>query len=399
MSFKIGNEYWTNYSQNSQVEYKNRCITSPFSRKFIEVLASNINLISIDLEGCIFQSDFTGNLLRVVTKLQTLSMKCAKFNASEALQFIDAIATNTSVTSLSLDTCNFEDDSPALITALIATNTALKTLNLSYGRINGIHFAKTFASNFTLSSIDLTGTHMSDAAIKFLAVSLKTNQSLETLNLAANHIFNNGAIALANALKYNTVLTTLNLENNNIGFEGAGAFYFATALRTLNLTGNEIRAEGAIRLLKANTSLTSLSLLACRLTDDAGGFIQVLESNTTLTSLNLSFTDINIANVLPLIRANTTLTTLGLRDQMLNISNKSFLDLLTNLQINPSITSINTPSQKRQQYEINIITHRNRYNQKRRFCTLFRLLYKSAIAFPIERTIINRRVMKELSDD
>lgn len=192
-------------------------------------------------------------------------------------------------------------DITKLIQAL-ATNTCLTTLVLAGNQIGdegAKALARALVTNTCLATLDLAGNLIGDEGAEALARVLVTNTCLTTLDLADNLISDKGAKALGRALASPGVhLSTLIINNNRIGDEGMEALV-ATSLSTLCVCCNRISDEGAKALEKAlasNTNLTFLSLSGNWISKEEGAkaLQRALATNAYLTDFNYQIVPINM---------------------------------------------------------------------------------------------------------
>lgn len=159
--------------------------------------------------------------------LTTLDLNNRKLDSHDIQQLVDALVTNTTLTTLNVEGNNIGDEGAKAL----AANTILISLNIGYNQV-GVKGAKALAANTTLTTLNVGGNFIGDEGAKALA----DNATLITLNVETNKISDNGARALAT----NITLTTLYLNNNLIGAEGAKALAVNKTLTALNIKHNNI---------------------------------------------------------------------------------------------------------------------------------------------------------------
>ncbi|CAF1315247.1 unnamed protein product [Adineta steineri] len=169
-----------------------------------------------------------------------------------ARHFADALRHNTTLTTISLECNDIEDDAAQYLADALQHNTTLTTLKLGsngIGEVTAQHLADALRHNTTLTTLSLYNERIGNVGAQHLADALRHNTSLTTLNVGGNEIGDVGTQHLADALWHNSTLTTINLASNEI--KAVGAQYLADALRhnstltTLELYRNEIGAAGA----------------------------------------------------------------------------------------------------------------------------------------------------------
>ncbi|KAG0046352.1 hypothetical protein BGZ83_008494, partial [Gryganskiella cystojenkinii] len=92
--------------------------------------------------------------------------------------------------------------------------------------------AEALKTNSTLTTLCLQSNSIGDKGAQALTESLLTNSTLTTLDLRHNSIGPSGAQALAEALKTNLTLTLLNLSNNTMGPNGTQALPITTMVKS-----------------------------------------------------------------------------------------------------------------------------------------------------------------------
>ncbi|XP_068699896.1 protein NLRC3-like isoform X2 [Montipora foliosa] len=264
--------------------------------------------------------------LAVNTSLTTLHLCKGLFGAEGATSLSQALAVNTSITTLNLSRNSIGAEGATSLSQAVAVNTSLTTLDLSDNGIRpegATSLSQALAVNTSLTTLNLSRNSIGAEGATSLSKALAVNTSLTTLNLSWNSIGAEGATSLFQALAVNTSLTTLDLHDNSIGDEGATSLFQAlavnTSLTTLDLHDNSIGDEGATSLSQAlagNSSLTTLDLHDNSIGDEgATSLSQAVAVNTSLTTLNLSRNSIGAEGATSLFQAlavNTSLTTLNL---------------------------------------------------------------------------------------
>eukprot|EP00934_Nitzschia_sp_Nitz4_P008025 Nitzschia sp. Nitz4//scaffold224_size33420//23814//28117//NITZ4_007891-RA/size33420-augustus-gene-0.43-mRNA-1//1//CDS//3329542653//8015//frame0 len=153
---------------------------------------------------------------------------CLRNNSLEKLTGLtNFLRSSTHLTELNLSKNQLKDDGVTVLINAISRNarTRLSKLNLSRNQIWSLSESSRtfFASNQTLTTLNLENNFLRDASVGMLATCISNNENtvLEKLYLGNNAIGKFGAEALSGMLRQNSVLTTLGLTGNEIGDEGA----------------------------------------------------------------------------------------------------------------------------------------------------------------------------------
>lgn len=130
--------------------------------------------------------------------------------------------------------------------------------------------------NTTLEALELSGNHLSDKGIDYLAQALMMNNSILTkLYCGSNGITDQGAQYIAQLLKKNRTLTRLDLSFNEIGDRGVRRLattlaHFNTTLIQLNLSWNTSIGESSVdslaEMIENHRAFESLDVSKCSLT-------------------------------------------------------------------------------------------------------------------------------------
>lgn len=278
----------------------------------------------------------------------------------------DALADNTTITSLLLGTDGIGDGGAADVARLIERNAHLEIVYLgcnfisetgaatlahsltrntsvtglwlkrnSLGATGFLHIAEMLRHNHTLRALDLVNTEPGEAGLnELLDALIHENRAVERLYLGGNRIGTNGAKQLAELLRHNPNLKALLLNVNHLEDEGVALFTDGLmrndTLEELGLGSNHIGPEGIASLLPAlrrHPVLTALDLgysastqvLGARANylGDAGAILLAhwLRDNPPLRRLNLRGNGIGIAGRAALraaLETNTNLLHLAL---------------------------------------------------------------------------------------
>lgn len=252
--------------------------------------------------------------------------------------------------------------SAVFVASLLPSNTALTVLSLAHNRL-GARAATALAEALPLQSslthIDLTGNQLGLSGARALAEALLaaptsalTTLSLEGAPLPVRQLRGSdatralkldrrglgpiSAVVIAGLLKANGTLTALSLIDNAVGSDGASAIVQSlkgTKCATLDLTSNEIGKEGAkaigehLAALSAHANLTSLNL------DGFALPIKKLRGADDTTTKPVDMIDLHKKRLGPLsglviaalVRSNAALTNLNLSGNTLGVVGASAL--------------------------------------------------------------------------
>ncbi|CAG9465436.1 unnamed protein product [Pedinophyceae sp. YPF-701] len=194
----------------------------------------------------------------------------------DVLEFAAAVAENTRLRKLSLDTCCVGDQGAAALgEALRGSGLMSLTVRTATGfqydepgmRMSAVGARKLIASLASggvrvLRELDLSGNDLGGEGAAALAAALP-RLGLRKLDLACCGIGDEGAVRLAEALSASG-LQDVSLERNKVGDEGARALSAAiedgTTLVSLNLGGNRISEAGGTLLSSALQARDGMTL-------------------------------------------------------------------------------------------------------------------------------------------
>lgn len=239
-----------------------------------KALASNTSLTTLELKTCQLTSDDVGQLsvhLAANTTLQVLDLSDNDFDDGVGWALKLLLQQSTSITSLDLSRNSIDSEDLSHLVAGLKDNPTLKRLDLSLCELGpdaNQSLAELLQLN-TLAELALRQNDLADDSVSFstLADALPPASALIRLDLSDNMISNQAMENLCSRLLGHSTLETLTLSNNLVGSDEAWAL--AT-------------------LLKHNTSLSSLTLNACAIDDVAAELIfSALPSNERLRTLRL----------------------------------------------------------------------------------------------------------------
>ena len=224
-------------------------ITSPTPREIEEIdriLPSNIHITYLEciiVPGTRLINIFT-MIKNNIINIKMLTLRQCSIRHTEIEILVDALTTNTTITTLEITGCDIHDIGAHAIGTMLMTNTTITSLSIRFD--------------------DITG-----EGIHTIATMLTTNTTITQLDLMHNNLRNEGAILIANMLAVNTTLTILNLCINNIGDNGIRAIADAlrrnkkTKVRHLYLYNNRfdiIGVQSLLTMLETNKTVEILDI-------------------------------------------------------------------------------------------------------------------------------------------
>ena len=325
---------------------------SEFTETFLQALAFNSTVLSLDFMRWEFTAVLLTRTLKVNTSLSSLDLSRNSIGNKGANLLAQALRVNTSLSSLDLSRNSIGIEGANSLAQALRVNTSFSSFALSRNSI-GNEGAKSLAQalrvNTSLSSLDLSDNSIGNEGANSLAQALRVNTSLSSLDLSDNSIGNEGANSLAQALRVNTSFSSLALSRNSIGKEGANSLAQAlrvnTSFSSLALSRNSIGNEGANSLaqaLRVNTSFSSLALSRNSIGNEgANSLAQALRVNTSLSSLDLSDNSIGNEGANSLAQALRVNTSLSSLDLAWNSSGDEGANSLAQaLRVNTSLSSL-----------------------------------------------------------
>jgi len=170
--------------------------------------------------------------------LHTLLINGSDVDDYECVNLCEALAENTSITSLGLSNNLIGNDEHMKVTdknrvlggdgvaMMLAKNKTITMLDLQYNQLRltgAIAIGKSLRDNFSLKILKLGFNSFGDVGTQWLGHSLKFNTTLEKIDLTSNSIIPKSACVIANALAHNKSLQELILDDNILGRVGAQA--------------------------------------------------------------------------------------------------------------------------------------------------------------------------------
>ncbi|KAL0242759.1 hypothetical protein GEMRC1_005322 [Eukaryota sp. GEM-RC1] len=231
-----------------------------------------------------FDLEFLNNTCSLFPRLKQLEVE-VKDHTSVSMSLIEALKTNTTITSINLSFNSIGDEGARALAEALKVNHSVPSVDLmnnSIGDEGARALAEALKVNDSVTSIDLEYNSIGAEGARALASALKVNASVTSINLGRNCIGDECVRALADALKVNSSLTSVILGGDSTGSEGARALAEAlnvnSSVTSVNLDGNSIGDEGVRALADAlivNTKVDlqySTQVLSDSSSDDAIGY-------------------------------------------------------------------------------------------------------------------------------
>lgn len=259
-----------------------------------------------------------------------------------------ALRANEQITSLAIVACQLSQSDMDAIAAIISQG-QLKALAVSRTNITALPtIAESLKLNTSLTSLDLSNSRIK---MKLIGEVLKANSTITSLNLTDCGILEEESQYFQ--LDQNTTLKHLSLASNRFtGTLICQSLFTNTTLKSLDLNYQSIMLNGSAlgQLLKANTSLTSLSVKTISQFSNQHFVLEISKGvmfNSTLRSLAVRTASASTVRVLcSALMSNDTITflDLGIQNHSLPTSELTSLqlenDLIQLLNHNQSVTKI-----------------------------------------------------------
>ena len=320
-------------------------------------LNSNVKVAFDCIEECVnYKEDLRSRLVTTfgsLLDLQTLELHDG-LDSPYIEYFSEALAVNTSLTSLRLSENEIDHYGAGLISDALTVNTTLTNLNLSGNKIGPSgagSLAKALTVSTTLTNLNVKLNAIGNSGADFLFQALKVNTALTILNLGTTSIEDSCVDSLSEALMVNATLTDLDLGGNRLGYPASAdslskALKVNTALTKLDLSHCHLiyapAAASISEALTVNSNMTHLNLNKSHIGDSGAGFLsKALTANTALTDLNLGDSEIGDSGAGSLsdaLTVNTTLTHLDLKWN--NIADSGAGSLSKALIVNTTLTHL-----------------------------------------------------------
>eukprot|EP00029_Vermamoeba_vermiformis_P011039 TRINITY_DN5967_c0_g1_i1.p1 TRINITY_DN5967_c0_g1~~TRINITY_DN5967_c0_g1_i1.p1 ORF type:complete len:484 (-),score=25.70 TRINITY_DN5967_c0_g1_i1:69-1520(-) len=254
-----------NFLDGSSIEDKGLCFISEVLENHNRTLTTLIlQGNQIENEGCIRLC----NALKKNTSVTSLDLSYNMLEYDAWKSIGDMLKNNSTLKVLGLIESGYksEDGCVALVEGLKqnSTLTHLNILRNSFDRNSTNALIDLVASNKSITSLSMASDLFEDPQISIqLQEALISNTTIRSLNMSLCPIKSNGASALREVLKKNRTLTQLDLQHNQLGSFGLSkiieGLYEDDTLTRLNIIDNDITShESLIDLLQINNSLNKI---------------------------------------------------------------------------------------------------------------------------------------------
>eukprot|EP01125_Pyxidicula_operculata_P020389 TRINITY_DN751_c7_g1_i1.p1 TRINITY_DN751_c7_g1~~TRINITY_DN751_c7_g1_i1.p1 ORF type:complete len:348 (+),score=45.21 TRINITY_DN751_c7_g1_i1:29-1072(+) len=239
------------------------------------------------------------------------------------------------------------------------------TLSKNPNRASIKDFTNSFKLNYTLSILSLNSINMQDDDVRILVKSLQNNLTLTSLDLSGNLIGPNGAKYISELIVTNPIII-LNLSDNNIKSEGVK--YIADSLKSnrviiksllLSCVNNDrLDNQHFAQIICKSRTIRHLNISCNQISSDEMNSISLaIQNNITITYLDISYNYlIGISEIKKLLSSLTksSVRTISIKG-IYNLGHlyhrvecsEFFKELLESLKENHTLTrvlhSLNTP--------------------------------------------------------
>lgn len=284
--------------------------------------------------------------------LISVKFKKTKIGDVGVEQLVEALKTNTWVTSINLVDCNITEVGAKHISEFLKNNTTLKNLNIPGNPIGGVgasYLGSALKTNTTLIFIGLGVTKMDDLGAKAIGNALKINTTLKTIDIGGNNFSDVAMEEIGEAIKKNVGLSLIQLGMTKMSDTGmkniCKALIINSTLEEIALRWNSISKLGAQYLsevFKINASLTVIDLVGCDLNDEKIRVISTaLEDNLSITEIHLADNDIGdtgAQHLSNMFKINSTLKSINLDNNRIGNSGMKYIS--NALKSNTTLSSI-----------------------------------------------------------
>jgi hypothetical protein len=214
-----------------------------------------------------------GEALRTTKLLKELNLGRTALEAEALDALAHSLRHNSSISVLSVFSCNLSDDQIALLVPSLPPRLEELYIGRNKCRSSGMSAIHNFLQsvNCQLVKLDLYEQELQEEEcldISFLTSALAQNKSLRTLSLSYNSIDEEAMEFLAEALTQNCTLQNLELKNSNITSRGLQLFTVRLremhGLTTINFSGTQKFEDDDLKYLieglRTNVTLESIVL-------------------------------------------------------------------------------------------------------------------------------------------
>ncbi|KAK8892361.1 hypothetical protein M9Y10_029587 [Tritrichomonas musculus] len=269
-----------------------------FLRKNQTIASLNLAMCGITAEGC----RALGMSLPLNTSLTHLDLTANRFGTLGSDYLFSQKNSFACLTTLILSRNALDDEASDAICAQVETSKTIRNLNLSYNNL-GKHFLNTLYDALmngqsSLESLNLSANHFDHDAIKSLHLIVR-DFTIKHFDFSYNILTTKVISDIVNAAEKNESLTSLDLTETHLNDQGAQSIAQMIEthpnLQRLILAQNKITDEGGYPIATAlaqNTSLSHLSLSDNELKDKtADAILTSLRTNKTIADIDVSYND------------------------------------------------------------------------------------------------------------
>jgi Ran GTPase-activating protein (RanGAP) involved in mRNA processing and transport len=310
------------------------------AEQFASVLCHNSSLVTLHLEGCRIGMRgaiaISSALEKNNTTLEELKMGQTSFGCPGAHALRHMLCSNASLKTLLLPFCCFGPHGWLAIADALTNNDTLEELDISHacnemGCASIQIFGLALAANTSLKRMNIDSCEIGVLGARSIAAALEDNFVLEELSMNNNEIMCAGAEMLGEALSSNSSLKKLWVQGCEMGCENcdSGMLAFSVALKLnntlqeLDMSDNNIGCSGVELIgkgLASNKTLVKLGLRDCTMGCESCGrgsraLSKGLMTNATLEKLDVSGSSLSLAGTRDfagMLAVNSTLKMLDL---------------------------------------------------------------------------------------
>ena len=243
----------------------------------------------------------------------------ARLSYMQLFALCQALESDTSVQELDVSYNFLDDAAAAAVAKLVHANTTITKINLRGNSITHAGVAQlkeALIESLSVTSLDLGHNPLGDEGVRLVAGALEACSTVEDLSLDSTGMGAKGLIALTLAAADHPSLRYLNLEGADAqSLQAITSLHLAKmlaanrSLKYLNLGKHVLRQEGLETLVKdgllLNTTLVSLDLHSCQLSQDCGPLLAatLLGGSRSLVRLGLANNRLSDAGALAVAAA------------------------------------------------------------------------------------------------